>query len=54
MKYKVGDKVIGKNFFGKGRLNLVITEDKGNGFYQCAVEGTDVSMPYREDELKLR
>ena len=51
---KIGDKVIGRNILGKGSLPLIVIEDKGGGWYQCKVEGADVSMTYHESELEKR
>ncbi len=53
-KFRVGDKVKGKNILGKGKLPLIIIEDKGDGWFQCKVDGADVSMPYHESELEIR
>ena len=54
-KYKVGDRVIGKNAFGKNKLSLVIKKvfAKKN-IYLCQVDNTNVCLPYLEGELEKK
>ena len=52
-KFKVGDRVIGNNFLGKGKIPLVIEAVKKDGWYRCSViQVPDVQLAYHEDELE--
>ena len=54
-KYKVGDRVIGKNAFGTNKLSLVVKKvfAKKN-IYLCQVENTNICLPYFEGELEKK